>query len=129
MKNLIQIVLILIINSFAFSQTLIFSESLDKSDKPVNPQTSFVQSQSLEYIFFTTQLPEPVNTDEIYYEIYRIDNKGNENYEKTLYKEVDKDSKIFSHKIPVFGTGHYKIYVYSGVGIKLASSELKITKK
>jgi hypothetical protein len=75
------------------------------------------------------QLGYEINKDEIYYEIYKVDEKGKESYENTIYQKLDPKEVSFHKKVPFYHSGKYNVYVYSGDGIYLTSGSLQITKK
>lgn len=81
-------VLIILLN-ISIAQTLYFCEGVDKDGNAITPTTSFNISSKGGYLYFLVDLGFEVGTDEVYYEIYRVDTKGKEIYDKTIYKEVD----------------------------------------
>lgn len=113
----------------SIAQTLYFCEGIDKEGKAITPTTSFNISSKGGYLYFLVDLGFEIGTDEIYYEIYRVDTKGKEIYDRTVYKEVDPKSKKFSHQIMFTSPGKYNIYVYKGDGIYLTSNSLRINLK
>jgi hypothetical protein len=121
------LVSILINNSIA--QSLYFCEGVDKDGNAITPTNSFTISAKGGYLYFLVDLGYEIGTDEVYYEIYRVDSKGKEIYDKTIYKEVDPKSKKFAHQIMFTTPGKYNIYVYKGDGIYLTSNSLRINQK
>ncbi|MCX8056427.1 MAG: hypothetical protein N3F03_02310 [Ignavibacteria bacterium] len=122
------LLLVLVVNQ-SFSQTLFFCDSVDKEGNAITPATSFNISPKGGYLYFLVDLGFEVGTDEVYYEIYRVDTKGKEIYDRTIYKEVDPKAKKFSHQVMFNSPGKYNIYVYKGDGIYLTSNSLRINLK
>jgi hypothetical protein len=118
----------ILINS-SIAQSLYFCEGVDKDGNAITPTNSFTISAKGGYLYFLVDLGYEIGTDEVYYEIYRVDSKGKEIYDKTIYKEVDPKSKKFAHQIMFTTPGKYNIYVYKGDGIYLTSNSLRINQK
>jgi len=118
----------ILINS-SIAQSLYFCEGVDKDGNAITPTNSFTISAKGGYLYFLVDLGYEIGTDEVYYEIYRVDSKGKEIYDKTIYKEVDPKSKKFAHQIMFTTPGKYNIYVYKGDGIYLTSNSLRINLK
>ncbi len=113
----------------SIAQSLYFCEGVDKDGNAITPTNSFTISAKGGYLYFLVDLGYEIGTDEVYYEIYRVDSKGKEIYEKTIYKDVDPKSKKFAHQIMFSSPGKYNIYVYKGDGIYLTSNSLRINLK
>ncbi len=111
------------------AQTILFCEGVDKEGKPINSANSFTITSNGGYLHFLVQLGYEINKDEIYYELYKVDAKGKEFYETTIYQELDPKDVFFHKKIPFYDAGKYNIYVYTGDGIYLTSGSLQISKK
>lgn len=111
------------------SQTLYFCESVDKEEKPISQTNSFAISPKGGYLYFFVDLGYEIKTDEVYYEIYRVDSKGKEIYDRTIYKDVDPKATKFYHQITFSSLGRYNVYVYRGDGIYITSGSLKIISK
>ncbi len=122
------LVISILINS-SMAQSLFFCEGVDKDGNAITPTNSFTISAKGGYLYFLVDLGYEIGTDEVYYEIYRVDSKGKEIYEKTIYKDVDPKSKKFAHQIMFSSPGKYNIYVYKGDGIYLTSNSLRINLK
>jgi hypothetical protein len=118
----------ILINS-SIAQSLYFCEGVDKDGNAITPTNSFTISAKGGYLYFLVDLGYEIGTDEVYYEIYRVDSKGKEIYDKTIYKDVDPKSKKFAHQIMFTTPGKYNIYVYKGDGIYLTSNSLRINQK
>lgn len=128
MKNLLLItgiffVLLITINA----QTLAFYQSIDDKGKPDKQSSTFTFDKNANIYFYYSSDKE-INKDEVYFEIYKIGLDGKENYEKTIYNDVDKNSKSFYVKVNMLPVGNYNIYLYTGDGIFLTSSSLTIKK-
>lgn len=132
MKKILQLtflfVVFILINA-SIAQSLYFCEGVDKDGNAITPTNSFTISAKGGYLYFLVDLGYEIGTDEVYYEIYRVDSKGKEIYEKTIYKDVDPKSKKFAHQIMFSSPGKYNIYVYKGDGIYLTSNTLRINLK
>ncbi len=113
----------------SFAQTLYFCEGVDKDGNAITSTTSFNISSKGGYLYFLVDLGFEVGSDEVYYEIYKVDSKGKEIYDRTVYKEVDPKAKKFAHQIMFTVPGKYNIYVYKGDGIYLTSNSLRINLK
>lgn len=112
-----------------FAQSLFFCEGVDKEGNAITPTNSFTISAKGGYLYFLVDVGYEIGSDEVYYEIYRVDSKGKEIYDKTIYKDVDPKSKKFAHQIMFSAPGKYNIYVYRGDGIYLTSNSLRISQK
>ncbi len=115
--------------NISVAQNLYFCEGVDKEGNAITPTTSFNITSKGGYLYFLVDLGFEVGTDEVYYEIYRVDTKGKEIYDRTIYKEVDPKAKKFAHQIMFTTPGKYNIYVYKGDGIYLTSNSLRINQK
>lgn len=122
-------ILISLMLNNSIAQSLFFCEGVDKEGNVITPTNSFTISAKGGYLYFLVDLGYEIGTDEVYYEIYRVDSKGKEIYDKTIYKEVDSKSKRFAHQIMFTTPGKYNIYVYKGDGIYLTSNSLRINLK
>jgi len=122
-------ILISLMLNNSIAQSLFFCEGVDKEGNAITPTNSFTISAKGGYLYFLVDLGYEIGTDEVYYEIYRVDSKGKEIYDKTIYKEVDSKSKRFAHQIMFTTPGKYNIYVYKGDGIYLTSNSLRINLK
>lgn len=132
MKKFVLICSVLVLSfivNMALAQTLHFCEGVDKDGNAVNSTTSFTISPKGGYLYFLVDLGFEAGTDEVYYEIYRVDSKGKEIYDRTIYQKVDPTWKKFSQQVMFTSPGKYNIYVYKGDGIYLTSNSLKITYK
>lgn len=118
-----------ILINISIAQSLFFCEGVDKDGNAITPTNLFTISAKGGYLYFLVDLGYEIGTDEVYYEIYRVDSKGKEIYEKTIYKDVDPKSKKFAHQIMFSSPGKYNIYVYKGDGIYLTSNSLRINLK
>ena len=132
MKKILLIAFLTLVSIFinnSIAQSLYFCEGVDKDGNAITPTNSFTISAKGGYLYFLVDLGYEIGTDEVYYEIYRVDSKGKEIYDKTIYKEVDPKSKKFAHQIMFTTPGKYNIYVYKGDGIYLTSNSLRINQK
>ncbi len=112
-----------------YSQSLYFCEEVSKDGNPISSSTVFEISQKGGSLYFWVDVGYEIMTDEVYYEIYRVDSKGKEIYDQTIYKSVDPKAKKFYHQITFQSPGRFNIYVYRGDGIYLTSNSLRITQK
>ena len=119
----------LVLLNFSLAQSLYFCEGIDKDGQAITPATSFNISSKGGYLYFLVDLGFEIGTDEVYYEIYRVDSKGKEIYDRTIYKEVDPKAKKIAHQIMFTTPGKYNVYVYKGDGIYLTSNSLRINLK
>ncbi len=116
-------------SNLLLAQALYFCDSVSANGNAITPATSFNISQKGGYLYFLVDVGFEIGTDEVYYEIYRVDSKGKEIYDKTIYKSVDPRSKKFAHQIMFTTPGKYNIYVYKGDGIYITSNSLRINLK
>lgn len=115
--------------SNSIAQSLFFCEGVDKEGNAITVTNSFTITSKGGYLYFLVDLGYEIGTDEVYYEIYRVDSKGKEIYDRTIYKEVEPKSKKFAHQIMFTTPGRYNVYVYKGDGIYLTSNSLRINLK
>lgn len=125
------IILTIVLSSFIITsaQTLYFCEGVEKGGKPITPSSSFTIASNGGYLYTLVQLGYEIGKDEVYYEIYRVDSKGKEIYDNTIYQEVDPKSLYFHKQISFFEPGKYNIYIYTGDGVYLTSGSIKINRK
>lgn len=119
----------LLITTQLYSQTLYFCEDVSTDGNPVSSANTFVISQKGGSLYFFVEVGYEIGMDEVYYEIYKVDSKGKEIYDQTIYKEVNPKDKKFYHQIMFHSPGRFNIYVYRGDGIYLTSNSLRITQK
>ena len=112
----------------AKSQVLYFCDGVSKDGKPINELSVFTLTTDSGVVYFLVNLTEEVNTTEIHYTLYSLDDSNNENYETAIYQDVDKTWMWFWKPITFFKPGKYKIYVYTKEGNVLTSNTLKVAK-
>jgi len=108
------------------AQTLTFCESIDSNGDPVTTATSFIIPADGGYFYFYVKLGKKVNSTEIHYNIYSIDNNSKEIFEKTIYQDVETDWAYFYKKMTFYHTGDYMIYVYDKNSNFLASGKVRV---
>lgn len=131
MKIYITITLLslLLIPNISNSQTLIFCDDVDELGNAKLAANKFAISKDGGYLTLLVQFGTELNKDEIYFEIYKVNTKGKEQYESTIYHSIEPNSKYTSKQVAFKEPGTYNIYVYTGDGIYLTSGSLKIEKK
>ncbi len=121
-----------------FSQTLTFCEGVTEKGVPINEATSFNIAQKGGYFYFLVKLPYTVGCEEVYFEIYRLDDYDpnyptmegeGEAYETTISSTTKPDWTWFYKQVTFYKTGYYRIYVKDCTESYLASSVVRINWK
>ena len=108
------------------SQSLYFCESVDSEGYPVSESTVFNISSNGGYLKFLVRLPYKISTSSVSYVIYKVDEDGNENYESTIYQDVENTWSWFWKEITFYNSGVFNIAVYDGDNIYLTSGQISI---
>lgn len=118
--------LIYFFTNTAFSQSLQFCEDVSQNGSPVSASSVFNISDQGGYLKFLTNLPYRVGTKSVSYEIYKVDDDGNESYESTIYQDVEASWTWFWKEVTFYRAGRYNVYVYDGDRNFLTSSTLRV---
>lgn len=115
-----------VLSSSALSQTLYFCEGVDDDGYPINESSTFNIGSGGGYLYFLVRLPYEVDCYSIRYEIYKVDRRGKESYDNTIYQDTEKDWVWFWKEITFYDSGNYNVYVYDCYDYLLASNTIKI---
>ncbi|HRB00158.1 MAG TPA: hypothetical protein PK294_06960 [Ignavibacteria bacterium] len=108
------------------SQSIQFCEDVDSEGMPVSESTVFNISSKGGYLKFLVRLPYKISTSSVSYVIYKIDGDGNENYESTIYQDVEGSWSWFWKEVTFYDSGVYNIAVYDGDNNYLTSGQISI---
>jgi len=110
----------------AKSQTLYFCESVDSEGYPVSESTVFNINSKGGYLRFLVRLPYKIGTRSVSYVIYKIDDDGNQNYESTIYQDVEDNWFWFWKEVTFYNSGLFNVAVYDGDNNYLTSGQISI---
>ena len=74
-------------------------------------------------------MPDSANTEEVKYDIFKVDEVGNETFFATVSEEVQKQWVWFSKEVTFYKPGDYTIYVYSSDDRLLCTGMVKVVMK
>ncbi len=135
-KYLLLFLLSLVVTSF--SQTLTFCEGVTEKGVPIKEPTTFNIAKQGGYFYFLVKLPYTVGCEEVYFEIYRLDDYDpnsptmegeGEVYETTISLTTKPDWAWFYKQVTFYKIGYYRIYVVDCTDSNLASSVVRINWK
>jgi len=127
MKNIKWFFLILVFVLFSglsykiYSQSIYFCEDVDDDGDPINESSVFTIPSDGGYLYVLIQLPNSVDCDGVYLEVYR-----NGNYETTITIDTEPDWDWFWKQVTFYKTGKYVIDVYDCYDDFITSGSLKI---
>ena len=98
----------------SFAQTLTFCESVDSVGNPKNTSSTFAIGSTGGFVNALVTLPNGVNSSFVTYDVFAVNENGNEEYESTIRQTVQPDFTWFSKEITFHKTGKYNVYVYDG---------------
>jgi len=110
----------------SYSQSLQFCESVSNDGYPVSESSVFTISEKGGFLKFLVKLPYTIGTNKVTYEIYKIDSDGYENYDNTIYQDVEGSWTWFWKEVTFYQAGRYNIYVYDGDKNFLTSEIVRI---
>ncbi len=110
----------------ASSQSLQFCEDVSSDGAPINASSVFNISSKGGFLKLLTTLPYRVGTTSVSYEVYRIDSDGNENYDNSIWQDVEPSWTWFWKEVTFYDAGRFNIYVYDSDKNFLASSRITI---
>lgn len=112
------------------AQALYFCEGVNDDGQAINSSTVFNIPDSGGYLYFLVKMDRKrINCKKVLYDIYRLDSRGKETFDHTIYQEVEPTWGWFWKKITFEDPGTYKIYVYDEAWEFVASSKIKISYK
>ncbi|HQJ46085.1 MAG: hypothetical protein B6D44_06240 [Ignavibacteriales bacterium UTCHB2] len=127
MKNIKWFFLILVFVLFSglsyktYSQSIYFCEDVDDDGDPINESSVFTIPSDGGYLYVLIQLPNSIDCDGVYMEVYR-----NGNYETTITIDTEPDWDYFWKQVTFYKTGKYVIDVYDCYDDFITSGSLKI---
>jgi len=126
MKKLLVGIIFSFFSLAGFSQSLIFCEKVAKDGTPEKPSHIFTIGSKGGFFDFLVLLPEGVNTTEVKYDIYTVDETGKETFDVTVSQTVQKEWVWFSKEVTFYKTGDYTIYVYTAEDRLLCTGMVKV---
>ena len=108
------------------AQVMYFCEDVDEDGYPENESSSFTIGKDGGWLKFLVRLDEEVDCNEVKYVIYKVTRTGKENYETTIYQDVQENWIWFWKKVTFYDDGKYNIYVYDKYDNYIISSSLRI---
>jgi hypothetical protein len=127
----------LLLASFAVQaqNKLTFCESVGSDGKTSGVYTTFNIPEAGGYLYFHVALNYDVGTDDIGYEIYRLNDDGTETYSTTIFQTTEDDWDTFWSAVTFYNAGRYRVKVIAWYdaddlwGTELASNVLTIVKQ
>ena len=112
----------------SLAQTLYFCEDVDDDGYAINEASVFNIPDDGGYLYFLVRLGSgrEINCDEVLFDIYKVDSRGKEEFDNTIYQDVEPDWNWFWKKITFYDRGTYKVYVYDEDSKFLTSGTVKI---
>jgi hypothetical protein len=101
-----------VISKTSFSQTLYFCEGVDDNGYPITQSSTFYIPSGGGYFYFLVRLPYEINCTYVSYELYEVDEYGNETYNTTGdHTGLTKSWVWFWKKVTFYKSGYYHVYV------------------
>jgi hypothetical protein len=113
------------------SKKIIFCEYITSQNKPVNPAKIFeLGPAGVNIKFFLPGFESyfPNKTKKFLYEIFRISNDSIEEYEDTVFTELNPANKIQA-EFTFYKTGRFRIKIYDSKKKKLLNTGTILIKK
>ena len=122
------VILVLFFTSgLSHSQSLYFCEGVDDDGYAIDESSVFTIPDDGGYLYVLTRLPYEVACKSVRYEVYKVNSRGKETYDNTIYQDVEKGWVWFWKQITFYDRGTYKIYVYDEDWKFLTSNTVKIS--
>lgn len=125
--------LCLLMSVFSFSAqaqySLIFCEDVTAEGKPTVISNSFMVDDDGGVLKFLLKTDEKINTDNIDFRIFYVNDSGKEEEISRMPQKVDASWNFAWKEVVFFDPGNYKIKVYTGKGTYLTSANLNIKGK
>jgi len=110
----------------SYSQSIYFCEDVDDDGYAINSSSVFNIPDDGGYLTVLTRLGYEVDCDEVLFDIYRVDSRGKETFDNTIYMDVEPDWIWFWKHITFYDPGTYKIYVYDEDSNLITSGKVKV---
>ena len=118
--------LLFALNSFASAQTLTFCEDVDSRGNPSGYSSVFNIGSGGGYLYFLVNLPYKLNSTQVKYDIFKLDSRGNEKFDNTIYQDTERSWDFFYKQVTFYDAGTYNIYVYDNSDYMLASGQITV---
>ncbi len=114
--------------SFSPAQSLYFCEGVDDDGYAINEASTFTIGDNGGYLYFLVRMGRGRDIDckEVLFDIYKVDSRGKETFDNTVYQDVEPNWNWFWKKITFYDRGTYKVYVYDEDWKLLTSGQVKI---
>jgi len=110
-----------------FGQSLYFCEGVDDDGYPEGESSSFTIGSNGGYLYTLVRLNYEVNSDKVYFDIYKVNSRGKETFDNTIDMETESNWTWFWKKITFYDDGTYNVYVTDEDGYPLVSGSVKIS--
>lgn len=129
--SLLFIILFFCAASNSSAQSIYFCEGVDEDGYAIGSSATFNISSNGGYLYFLVRMGgnRKVNCYEVLFDIYKVDSRGKETFDNTIYSDVEPNWNWFWKKITFYDSGTYKVYAYDEDWKLLASNTLKIKYK
>ena len=111
----------------SLAQSLYFCEGVDDDGYPKNDATSFTIGSSGGYLYMLVRTNYDVNTEHVYFDIYKVDRNGRETYYDTLEMDTESNWNWFWKKITFYNSGNYNVYVADEDDYPICSGSVRIS--
>jgi len=109
------------------AQTLYFCEGVDSNGYPINDSDTLVISSDGGYFYFLVRLPNEIGCSIVEYDIYMVNDYGEEIYSTTITQtDVGTDWNWFYKQVSFYEEGYYTVYVYDCYDEEIAYAEVYI---
>ena len=113
----------------AFSQQLLFCESVDANGKASGTSTAFSISSQGSYLNILVKLNGPISYSKVLYDIYRLDTLGKEKFESSSELPVEPGWAWFNKGFTFYQAGQYVVYVYDESERLIVTGKLRLVGK
>ena len=125
-KKISMLAALLFVLFAAKSQTLYFCEGVDDDGYPENSSHTFTIPYDGGYFYFLVSMGNKVRTTHVEYDIYKVNDYGDEKYNTTISQDVEYDWTYFWKKVTFYDAGTYKVYAYDDDDYLLCSGTVEV---
>ncbi len=111
--------------NLSYSQSIYFCEGVDDDLEPINASSHFTIPEDGGYLYVLVQLPNQINCESVYFDIYR--NGMIDNFSVSMNTNYDWDS--FYTTISFKESGEYGLELFDCNDNYIASGSVKIDKE
>jgi len=116
-------------NMPAYSQQILFCESVDANGKPSGTSTAFSISAQGSFLNVLVKLNGPLSYNRVLYDVYMLDTLGKEKFESSNELPVEPGWTWFNKGFTFYQAGQYVIYVYDESEKLIVTGKLRLVGK